>query len=245
MKMTVQLSKESLSEIYYEHKEYAMPIASILVALFLFLTFLLPQILSFPAKKTEIDIENQKLDAIKEAEAVITSTNKSTLDSQLQIASKTLPPSKLFDEVLRSISSAAALSGTQLESYEYQDSGGELPEGAQFPSMSFEVSLIGDVNQAIRFIEEIYKSYPISDVKKITYSGGTANLSINFYYKAFPTADIVETTEIKNTSEKGRQALAEISRWTEPQFGDLFTQLATEENNSEVSSESAEESGSF
>ncbi len=213
MKLTNKLTKELLLGVYYENREYLLPFFAIFVSLLLFFVFMVPQLLSFPGRKSEVDVENNKLNRIKEAEKILSSADKDLIDSQLKTASSALPPDKAFDEILSGISQAASLSQSQVESYQFENRPILQNDLEKFSSLHFDISIIGDIGQAIEFVNQIYKIYPVSDVKEITSSSGLSTVSIQFYYKAFPSIGSEDRSEVKSMSAKEKAALEEISTW--------------------------------
>lgn len=222
MKLTTQFNKQELNNIYFEHREYLLPVFAIVVSFFLFFVFIVPQILSFPQRKSEIDVESTKLNKIKETEKILSSANKDLVDSQFKIVSKTLPPSKPFEEVLSNITTAATLSNSQIESYQFEEQQILQTESGKFSSLNFQVIIIGGIEQAIGFVNQIYKTYPIAEVNKITSNSGASTISTLFYYKAFPSIGSEDRTQIRNVSAKEKAALNEISEWNDTSVGDVF-----------------------
>ena len=222
MKLTTEFNKKELNSIYFEKREYLLPVFAIFVSFFLFFIFIVPQILSFPQRKGEIDVENAKLSKIKETEKILSSANKSLIESQFKIASKALPPAKPFEEVLSGITTAATLSNSQIDSYQFEEQEILQAEPSKFSSLIFQVTIIGGIEQAIEFVSQINKTYPIAEVNKITSSFGTSTISIVFYYKAFPSIDSEDRTQIRSLSAEEKSALDQISKWNETTTEDVF-----------------------
>lgn len=215
MKINTQLNKEAIANLYFENKEYALPLFAIIVSVLLFFVFIVPQATSFPSRKNEIDIETAKLNKIKESEKVLSSIDENLIDSQLKIVSKALPSNKAFQEVLNSISTAATLSNTQIENYQFQEDENALVDANKFPSLTFEVDVTGDVRQAIELINQLHKTYPISEVTNIINSGGVSTITILFYYKPFPSISFEDRGQIRNMSAKEKSTIDEISKWND------------------------------
>ena len=213
MKINTQLNKEAIANLYFENKEYALPLFAIIVSVLLFFVFIVPQAISFPSRKNEIDIETAKLNKIKESEKVLSTIDEDLIDSQLKIASKALPSNKAFEEVLNSISTVVMLSNTQIKSYQFQEDENVLADANKFPSLTFEVDIIGGVGQAIEFINQLYKTHPISEVTSIISTGNVSTITILFYYKQFPSIIFEDIAQIRNMSAKEKSTIDEISKW--------------------------------
>ncbi|MBI2621569.1 MAG: hypothetical protein HYW63_02880 [Candidatus Levybacteria bacterium] len=217
MNFNTKLSKEEVLSFYSDNKEYALPALSIVASFFLFFVFIVPQLISFPSKRQEANIENAKLERIKEAEKVLTGANVDILDSQIKIATKALPPGKAFEEILNGISSAVSLSNTQIESYQF-DTQTILSTGSiasKFSTLLFEITIIGSTQEAIEFTKALYKTYPASEVTSILTSSGITSVKALFYYKSFSQVSPEERTQVRSISAKEKETLDEISKWND------------------------------
>lgn len=217
--MNQKFSQEKLMLYYYENKEYLIPVIAITVSLFLFFVFLLPQILSFPSRKQAIDVENEVLKKVQETEKIVLSQNTEDLDSKIKIVSNALPPGKNFEQILNGISTAAALSGTQIENYQFQNLENELSSDSKYPKLEFSVSIIGDAREAIGFIKELYKTYPVSDVTEISSQDGITTITVNFFYKPFPAVGGEDRTALKNLTIEQAKVLSDVSSWNNSELG--------------------------
>lgn len=220
MKLTNKLTKEASLNLYYENREYLLPVFAIFISFLLFFVFIVPQLLSFPSRKVEVDVENNKLNKIKEARKILSSANKDLIDSQLKIASNALPPDKAFDEILSGISTAATLSQSQVESYQFENKPTLQNDSSKFSSLHFDISIVGDIAQAIEFVNQIYEIYPVSEAKEITSSSGISTISVFFYYKAFPSIGSEDRTGIRGLSSSEKAVLNEISNWNNASIGE-------------------------
>lgn len=238
MNLNTRLGKDSILGLYEDNKEYSLPILSIVISFFLFFVFIVPQVLSFPSRKQEVDTETAKLNKIKETEKILQSADENLINSQLKIASKALPPGKSFEEILNGISTAAALSAAQIENYKF-DNQIILPsegEASKFSSLLFDVSIIGTTKDATSFIKELYKTYPASDVTSIVTSSGATNVKILFYYKSFPSIAPENRTQLKNISAKEKAALSEISKWNDTTVGNIIEPLVSASKSAQADS---------
>ncbi len=224
MNLNKKLTKEEISSLYADNKQYSLPILSVVISIFLFFIFIVPQVFSFPSKKQEVDIENIKLNKIKEAKKILAAADENLIDSQLKTASKALPSGKSFEEILNGISTAAGLSGVQIENYKFDDKNVLLSktQASKFSSLLFEVTVIGTAQDAIEFIRQLYKTYPTSDAISILTSSGITNVKILFYYKTFPSISPEEKTQVRNFSAKEKAALDEISKWNDNSIENIF-----------------------
>lgn len=230
------ISKDSLTGLYYEYKELVVPVFAIVVSVLLIFIFILPQVLSFPEGKTQVDAEMEKLNKIKESEKILSTVNVDLLNSQVEIAAKTLPQTKQFENVLNAISSAANISSTQIDSYNYKDTSVTENSTEKFSSLFFDISIFGDPDQIVNFINQLYKTFPLSDVTNITSSEGLSSVTVLFYYNPFTNAEIGDRTLVRSMSDREKKVLDEISKWDEPSSGDIFNLIPASTSSAETGS---------
>lgn len=239
-KINSELNKDTLLSFYYENKEMVLPVFAIIVSILLFIIFIIPQLLSFPSRKSAVDAENVVLNKIKESEKVLSTANIDLINSQVELVAKTLPEKKTIEETLRAIFTAASLSNSQIESYQFIDTQVEgiagPKESEKYQSLDFSVNIFGDINQTVDFIDQLYKSYPISSVKNIDISEGIASMTISFFYSPFITLSLDDRTSVRSMSEEERGAIEEIQSWNETIGGDIFNTLPESSSSGELNS---------
>lgn len=224
MKKNIKLDKDTLISLYYENKDLLVPLFAILVSVLLFLIFIIPQLLSFPSRKSAVDQETKILDKIKESEKVLSTANTELINSQVQLVARTLPEKKPLEDALLAIYTAASLSNIQIESYSFQEVVSIVstePEVSR-QAISFNVNIIGELDQAVDFADQIYKTYPISSVDNIGSSKGISNILIRFFYSPFIIGTLDDRTTVRSSSDAERTALEEITSWNEATGGDIL-----------------------
>lgn len=227
MKLKSEINKDSILSLYYENREFILPIFAIIVSVLLFIIFIIPQVLSFPARKNEVDQEVEKLNKIKEGEKVLSNANTDLINSQVEIVSKTLPDKKSFETILNVISKAANLSNSLIESYVFEETSmSQTPKN--FQSITFEISIFGDVAQALDFIDELYQSYPISNVTSIKNSENLSTITMDFYYSPFISQKLEDRTLVRAMSPREKETLSQISEWIDSSDYEIEVSQATE-----------------
>ncbi len=226
-KTNSKFNKETVLSLYYENKAMILPVFAIVVSIFLFIIFIIPQLLSFPSRKNSVDAENATLNKIKESEKVLSTANIDLINSQIELVGKTLPEKKTIEEALGAIFTVASLSNSQIESYQFIDSETEGASSSKdsknkYQSLDFSVNIFGDINQTVDFIDQLYKSYPISSVKKINISEGISSITISFFYSPFITGSLNDRANVRSMSEKEKEVMEEIQSWNETLGGDVF-----------------------
>ncbi|TXG76510.1 hypothetical protein E6Q11_04595 [Candidatus Dojkabacteria bacterium] len=218
-----EVSRESVRAYYEDHKEYLYPSLAIVASFFLFLFVLLPQILLFPKTRSEVNTEEKKLDSFVAAQNFASSVNSANLNNDLLLSTKALPTEKDYTSMINAVSSAADDSGTVIESYRFLIGGGTLSKTAlasgSIPVVILRVNVNGTNEQVVNFMKSLYQTTPVSEISSVAYSVGSAQLTINFFYKPLPSADINSSELIrdKNSEEKG--TFENISSWKTPAEG--------------------------
>lgn len=211
MDFNTEFSKENLLELYSSNKDLVVPILSIVISASLFLFVIFPQLISFSAKKSEADLENIKLSKMQETYDMLSKLDENVVDSNIKTAQKALPDKKDFESILTAISTAAGNSSTQIIDYTYQASSNNSDK---YPTILFKIQIIGGAREAVRFTDELYRTYPLADVTSIVSSDSIDKLDVSFYYKAFPYVTVDDRTMVGKMSKKQEDALKTISGWT-------------------------------
>ena len=220
MKFNNELNKEALINLYFENKEYIYPIIAIAAASLLFIFLIIPQVLSFPSKFSEMQAESVKLDKIKKASELLSNANPDEISAQLAISTKALPNKKDLESVLGAIAVASGKSQVQVESFNFSDVSTQALE-EKTPTLNFQISTLGTIDDASRFLDELYKTYPVSDLISFTHSQNVSKISIDFYYKAFSEIKPEDPVTVSPMSNEQKSALQTISVWSDSGIAEL------------------------
>jgi len=220
----ISIDRNTLALIYNKNKDYIVPLVTIFISFILFMNITIPWLSNLSAKRQELKFEKDKLAILQENLKILTSLNSPTLDLQLSQVQDALPSSKNFAGVLNAISISANKSGVSLGDFEFQV--GDLANNAVpskgFPSLQLTLNLNGSVPSTAKFINELYKTMPISEVSSIQVTGVRAFLNTLFYYKPFIQKSIEENIPLKTLSSNDLDVLKEISSWNNPR---IFEQI--------------------
>ncbi len=211
----IGIDRLTINLLYQKHKDYIVPIAIIVVCFLLLIKITIPQIGSLSVKQQEVKFEKEKLSTLKNNLKILSNLNESALDSQLSIVSDALPEGKNFAGVLNSISISANKAGVFLGDFDFQV--GDLSKVATpsqgLPNLQLSLVTNGNVAATARFINELYKSLPISEITSIEINSNRAVLNTFFYYKPFLKTSIDESFPLSSLSKTDLETIAEISSW--------------------------------
>lgn len=212
----IKINKSILEEFYKQHKNYLIPIATIVACFILILEVTIPQISSLSDRQRQVQEEKSKLQILNDNFNIISSLNDSNLDNQLRLAVNALPVEKNFAGVLNAVNTASGKSGVFLGDYEFQV--GDLSKvapGKGVPTLSLSLQMSGGLEVVSRFLAEIYKTLPVSEITNIQSTKTSSSVSLVFYYKPFSNAVNV-TIPMKNLSKNYIDTLKNLSSWNNP-----------------------------
>lgn len=211
---------------------------TIIVCFFLLVEITIPQLSNLSTQQQEVKVEKEKLTTLQNNLKLLSNLNESVLDSQLSLTSDALPSEKNFSGILNVISLSANKAGVFLGDFDFQV--GDLskntipPNG--LPSLTLSLTTNGNTSATARFISELYKSLPISEVTTIEVSSNRARLNTLFYYKPFPQGGGSGNIPLYSLSKNDLDVIKEISSWNNTK---ILEQIQPVLKTSPVSSTSA------
>lgn len=226
MNKRTNIDISTIKLLYHNNKNYILPIVVILVSLFLFIKFIIPQMIALSEAQELIKKENEKLQVLRNNLNLLTSANEQTLDSQLAVTSGALPTNKDFAGILNAVSFAANKTGVFLGDFEFQvgDVSKDNPQIQLSPSLELVLTVRGGVKPTLNFINELYNSVPVSEVLTLEINDTAALLTTSFYYKSYPKTGFSYNVALKPLSKRSLDTIKEISSWNNPKnFEGLVT----------------------
>lgn len=210
----ISLDSELVRTLYEKYKEYLLPLAIILASIILLVKITIPQfneLLNIQELKNE---EKKKLVVLKNNLNTLSNLDDKTLDSNLAITSDALPSGKDFASVLNAVSISSDKTGVFLGDYEFQvgDLSKDTP-GAKYPSLELTLIASGEVRSLLRFVDELYRSVPVSEVLNLEMNNNRAVITVVFYYKPFLGKAPSPNFPIQEESEKNLSTISTISSW--------------------------------
>lgn len=204
--------------LYHNNRNYILPIVVILVSLFLFIKFIIPQMVALSETQELIKTENEKLEILRNNLNLLSNANEQTLDSQLAVTTEALPTNKDFAGILNAVSLAANRTGVFLGDFEFQvgDVSKDNPQIPLSPSLELVLTVRGGVKPTLNFINELYRSVPVSEVLTLEINDTVALLTTSFYYKTYPKTGFSYNVPLKPLSKRSLDTINEISSWNNP-----------------------------
>jgi hypothetical protein len=215
MKKKFNLDAATFKFFYTKYKEYLLPLVVILVCIGLFIFVLIPGIQNLFYSQQEAKVEAEKLTMLRNNLNTLNNLSDTQLDSQLQIVASALPPNKDFAGILNAIGVAANNSGVILGDYNF--SVGDITNNQSFqpfPSLQLTLTIsAGGINSVIKFVSELYKTVPISEVSSIRADAMGSQITVLFYYRPFPSLDFSDSQPLAPLSSKNLSIINQLSTW--------------------------------
>lgn len=217
MNPKTNIDVELFKLLYEKYKEYILPIAIIFASILLIVNVTIPQINELFGLAQQRKAENEKLSTLNNNLKIFTELNDGILDSQLTIATDALPANKDFASILNAVSISADKAGVFLGDYEFEV--GDLSSGlatANFPSLELTLIVSGESRSILRFVDELYRSNPVSEVINLEMNNNRATVTTIFYYKPFSEKTLNYNLPIQSISQKNLETIDTISSWNNP-----------------------------
>lgn len=225
MSKEVWIGKKGFRYWYYKYRdsEYfslAVMVASIVVCLVLIFQVLLPQLYSWFSIRDEIASTRERIGVLESNINFINNLDKARLNSQVETVTTALPPEKDFGSMLDVIGAASIASGVNLNDFSFQvgdvaSSSGLVTDVRHQGLASIKVTVVavGTVDGVRRFIDNVEKSIPVSEIVNIDGSGQTISVSIQFYQKPIANVDIHEDQPLTPLSDEKTALLQKLASW--------------------------------
>lgn len=223
-----KVDRSTLIYLYRKHRDYIIPIVLVIVSFILFLKVTVPTLNNLSTREQEVKFEKEKLATLKNNLKILSELNELTLDSQLSLVSDALPTEKNFAGVLNAVSVSANKSGIFLGDYEFQvgDLSKTITPLKGLPFLQLSLVTTGDANATARFVKELYRSFPISEITNIEVNGSRATLSTTFYYRPISFGKADEYNPLSNFSKTDLDIMNDLSTWNNPRILEEIIPLA-------------------
>lgn len=215
MNKKINIDSATFWFLYARYKQYLLPVGVIFICILLFLFLVIPQFQNFLDIQQQTKIESNKLLILKNNLNLLTNIDESQMNSQLQIVSTALPPAKDFSGILNGISVAANKAGVFLGDYEFLvgDLGKSSLNTQSFPYLQITLKINGGVSGVTRFMTELYKTVPLSEVTAVKLASADSEITVLFYYRPFPPLGFNSNLPIDTVSPQGLSIINTLSSW--------------------------------
>ena len=211
----INLNLNTFNTPFKSYKDNILPLAVILICIVVLFFVVVPQFQQYLKSNEEFKKETQKLEIYKNNYNFLSNLDDQKSDKDLDTLSQVLPSNKDFVGIMNAISAAASKTGVSIGDFDF--SLGDLNKAtvvtSSYPSIKININLGANALSISRFIKELYKTAPLSEVVSIKTTNNASELEILFYYKPFPPQNISNQTPIVPLSNKSISLIKEVYSW--------------------------------
>lgn len=204
-----------LRHLYFKYREYLIHSGVILVCIILFIVVIIPQIKNLVQAIQNAEKNQKGIEILKNNVNFFSNLNDEKLDSEVKIVTSSLPAEKDFILILRSLSNVSSKARVSLGDFNFKI--GELStksaQTTQKPSLSLSIILNGDARDTSRFLNELAKTLPLSEVTDIQVGSNQSTLNVHFYYKPFSKVVFDNEMPVSQRSKKNQEVMGLLSSW--------------------------------
>ncbi|RJQ25406.1 hypothetical protein C4577_05890 [Candidatus Parcubacteria bacterium] len=211
---------ESQKKIYKKYKPYLVSATILLFSFFLLFQVAIPNFSNAGLVRQQMDEEKKKISNLQSTLNIISrGVDDAQLNSDVKMVTKALPDSKSFFPIFMSLFSASSKSSVSLGEFSIKvgnvytkEKVGDSSPGKLFLSIALKISST-DINNIIKFPQELYKSLPLAEVQDISMSESSGTYNVQFYYKPYDLTLLNKQDKINQFSPSQQQILEKIRGW--------------------------------
>lgn len=221
--------KGSFRYYYYKFKDstyYSISVilVTIVVCVLLTLQFILPLVDRWFSIRNEVIATRERITIIEDNIGYMNTLNRNQLNSSIDIASLSLPPERNFKRILDALNTAAFRTNVTLQDFDFHvgkvsslsSSGSSNPELKGVSNVTLIVVVNNTVDETRKFINEIAKTLPLSEVVSVNGSSGAITITLNFYQKDLPKHTLKDDKPIPHVVEANATVLSKLASWRVP-----------------------------
>lgn len=219
--------------LYRHYKAYLLPLGIILVSVLVVLFVVIPQFQQYLGLQEELKVQMQKLAVLKTNYSFLSNLDASKSDADFSALTLALPSGKDFAGIMNAVSYASAKTGVPVGDFQFSVgslSGGNSDGLSAYPSIKIDINLVGSTQSVVKFIKELYKTSPASEVTIMKTGGNSGSITILFYYKPFPPQKVDDAAPVAFLSAQNEALIKTVSTWNnalnQPQLPSISSLLS-------------------
>ncbi len=212
---------KELQGYYLKYKKQILPIAFIMLSVFIIFAVIMPQISSISDTKAEVQDQTDEFNTLSETLRTVSTVTQADTESNLQLANRALPNTKDISIIFTALNSAATESDAELRDFSLKIGGlfGKAEKTAGVKGIP-SIDVIANIYSAtpssfVKFSQKVQAKLPLSEVKKIDISGDKAKFELSFYYKPYDLAALARKGTVAPLSTADQNLLNQIMQWGE------------------------------
>ena len=196
-----------------------MFIGIILVCIFLFIFLIVPQIQDIFLENAKSKKLERRVDIIKQNTSFLSSLPPDTVNTDTQVALSALPVQKDYAGIIESIASAASMASVSVDDFTFGVGSLATPSARiASPTIQVKLHINGGFEGSKRFIQELSKSAPLSEISFVQTSASSSELTVVFFYRPLTSIRFSEDISLKPLSSSDQELLTTLSSWKKAQL---------------------------
>jgi hypothetical protein len=216
---------EDIRLFYFKYKdspEFSVVGISLLIFIGVIIVWkgILPQTHDWFSVQDEIKATKERIAQLQTNQSFINGISQAKLNKDYIVAATALPYQKDYAGMIESIDGATSISNMERNDYSIEV-GNLSTKSAQLSpqtTITVKVSLQGDAIRLQKFLDQLKKELPLSEVVSIEYNDEATNIEVNFFYKYLsPNTTFPYTDPIKVLSQNNQKLLKDLTSWRDVQ----------------------------
>jgi hypothetical protein len=174
---------------------------------------IIPQIETEFSIRNEVIATRQRIDAVNQNIAFLSSQNTVLLSSQVNTLAAALPTVKNFGPITGALNYASEVSGVSLGDYAFQmgQFAGSGASSTQLTSVTLDV--LGKPENVSSFLHALYRLVPLVGITYVTGTADSAEITLQFYASTYTPVSISDELPINPLSSSLNSLMQELSSW--------------------------------
>jgi hypothetical protein len=223
--LTTLRTFEDIRLFYFKYKdspEFSLLGVSLLILVGVIIVWkgIMPQTHDWFSVQDEIKATKERITQLQTNQSLITGISQTQLDKDYAAAATALPYQKDYGGMIESIDGATSVSNMERNDYSIEV-GNLSTKSAQLSpqtTITVKVSLQGDAAKLQKFLAQLTKELPLSEVVSIEYNDSAVNIEVNFFYKYLsPSTKFPYTDPIRVLSQSHQKLLRDLIKWKDEQ----------------------------
>lgn len=211
----VSTDQNQIKTVLLHYKRLYVPFGIVIVCLLLIFFVLIPQLQQYAQQRSQIKEVEQRITILKNNLSILSAINEEAAAKQLSVVLNALPEDKDFAGILYAVGSASSKAGVGIGDFTFQV--GELSAKSvitkNLPTVIMNLNVLGPPQQVEIFLQELAKTFPLSNVTEISLNGTSSQLVVQFYYKPIPQLQVNYAQPMMRFSQSNTNLLNTLTTW--------------------------------
>ncbi|HSW96770.1 MAG TPA: hypothetical protein VLF89_03015 [Candidatus Saccharimonadales bacterium] len=209
--MKQQEINQKIKLLYFQYRDFFVPVITIFVCIVVCLYVIVPQIQSYFALQNQFLQDQQQLQVLQQNFQKVTGLSDQQLNTNFNTTTAALPELKNATVVLNTISKAASVSNISLKDYTFAV--GVLTKTKSSLPLHVTLSVNGNKDKLQKFVQQLSVSLPLSEITSIDIQDNDATINIVFYMQAASQSSINTSDPLQLLTNEDRSTLDLLSSW--------------------------------